>query len=228
MKAVTLAPESALSKGVLQGSGGAEQAPDRRLSAPAALRNRELIAEVLQGVLPKQGTVLEIASGTGEHVTLFASKFPHLSWQPSDIDTLALASVADWVKHSAQENLLPPLTLDVAAENWPVSSTDAIININMIHIAPYAVCEGLMRGASRLLLDNGVLVMYGPFKRNGAHTAPSNEQFDASLKGRNPSWGIRDIGEVAATASAVGIQLEQEVCMPANNMVLVFRKRAYE
>lgn len=205
---------------------GAEQASDRRLSAPAALRNREFIAEVLQGVLPKQGTVLEIASGTGEHVSLFASKFPNLTWQPSDIDTMALASIADWVKHDGRENLLPPLTLDVEAENWPLSGADAIVNSNMVHIAPYSVCKGLMRGASRLLPKDGVLVMYGPFKRNGAHTAPSNEQFDASLKGRNPSWGIRDIGEVAATAGAVGMHLEQEVSMPANNMILVFRKQA--
>lgn len=200
--------------------------PDRRLSAPAALRNREFIAEVLKGVLPEQGTVLEIASGTGEHVSLFAATFPDLTWQPSDIDTQALASIEDWVKQSPLKNLLPPVTLNVEEDQWPLSRADAIININMIHISPYTACEGLMKGASRMLPEGGVLVLYGPFKRNGVHTAMSNEQFDASLRVRNPSWGVRDVAEVAATASSSGLKLKKEVSMPANNLVLVFQKQS--
>jgi cyclopropane fatty-acyl-phospholipid synthase-like methyltransferase len=200
--------------------------PDRRLSAPAALRNREFIAEVLKGVLPEQGTVLEIASGTGEHVSLFAATFPDLTWQPSDIDTQALASIEDWVKQSPLKNLLPPVTLNVEEDQWPLSRADAIININMIHISPYTACEGLMKGASRTLPEGGVLVLYGPFKRNGVHTAVSNEQFDASLRMRNRSWGVRDVAEVAATASSSRLKLKKEVSMPANNLVLVFQKQS--
>jgi cyclopropane fatty-acyl-phospholipid synthase-like methyltransferase len=200
--------------------------PDRRLSAPAALRNREFIAEVLKGVLPEQGTVLEVASGTGEHVSLFAATFPNLTWQPSDIDTQALASIEDWVKQSPLKNLLPPVILNVEEDQWPLSRADAIININMIHISPYTACEGLMKGASQMLPEGGVLVLYGPFKRNGMHTALSNEQFDASLRMRNSSWGVRDVAEVAATASSSGLKLKKEVSMPANNLILVFQKQS--
>ena len=166
------------------------------LLSPAVARNREPILAVLRRVLPERGTVLEIASGTGEHAAYFATHLPHLTWQPTDVDPDALASIEAHRAEANAPNLLAPVVLDVTAPRWPVDAADAIVSINMIHIAPWAAAEGLMRGAARLLAPGHVLYLYGPFKENGQHTAPSNAAFDAGLRARDPAWGVRDTGEV--------------------------------
>jgi SAM-dependent methyltransferase len=203
--------------------------PDQRLSAPAAERNAAPILEVLQGVLPARGTVLEIASGTGQHAAYFAAHFtgglPDLLWQPSDADPRARASIAAWRAHTGLANLLAPLDLDVMREPWPIAAADAIVCINMIHIAPWEATLALMQGAGTRLATSGVLVTYGPYRRGGAHTAPSNAAFDADLRTRNPAWGVRDMEAVETLAEAAGLVCEARVPMPANNFSLVFRKR---
>jgi SAM-dependent methyltransferase len=203
--------------------------PDQRLSAPAAERNAAPILEVLQGVLPARGTVLEIASGTGQHAAYFAAHFtaglPDLLWQPSDADPRARASIATWRAHTGLANLLAPLDLDVMREPWPIAAADAIVCINMIHIAPWEATLALMQGAGTRLATSGVLVTYGPYRRGGAHTAPSNAAFDADLRARNPAWGVRDMEAVETLAEAAGLVCEARVPMPANNFSLVFRKR---
>ncbi|WP_096329390.1 DUF938 domain-containing protein [Nannocystis exedens] len=193
-------------------------------SSPAALRNRGVIAEVLARVLPSQGRVLEIASGTGEHAVSFAAAFPGVSWQPTDIDPEALASIAARVESEGTPNLLRPLRLDVTAWPWPVTEADAIVCINMIHIAPWAACEALMAGAGRVLAPGRPLYLYGAIRRGGQHTAPSNAAFDADLRARDPAWGVRDEADVRAAAAAHGLELTELVAMPANNFSLVFRK----
>ncbi|WAS94317.1 DUF938 domain-containing protein [Nannocystis punicea] len=193
-------------------------------SSPAALRNRGVIAEVLARVLPPQGRVLEIASGTGEHAVSFAAAFPGVSWQPTDVEPEALASIAARVDSEGPRNLLQPLRLDVTAWPWPVTEVDAIVCINMIHISPWAACEALMAGAGRVLPVGGVLYLYGAIKFDGRHTAPSNEAFDADLRARDPAWGVRDEADVRAAAAAHGLQRAELVAMPANNFSLVFRK----
>jgi SAM-dependent methyltransferase len=206
---------------------------DQRLSAPAAERNAAPILEVLQGVLPARGTVLEIASGTGQHAAYFAAHFathfaatqPDLLWQPSDADPRARASIAAWRAHTGLANLLAPLDLDVMREPWPIAAADAIVCINMIHIAPWEAALALMQGAGTRLATSGVLVTYGPYRRGGAHTAPSNAAFDADLRARNPAWGVRDMEAVETLAEAAGLVCEARVPMPANNFSLVFRKR---
>lgn len=197
---------------------------DARLSAPAALRNRGPILDVLREELPTQGLVLEIASGTGEHVTHFAANLPALTFQPSDMDADARASVAAWTADLRLANVRPPLTLDAAAETWPIAAADAIICINMIHISPWASTQGLMRGAARILQQGAPLCLYGPYLRDGVATAPSNEAFDASLKARHPAWGLRRLEDVAALATSHGLALTRVVEMPANNLTVVFRK----
>jgi SAM-dependent methyltransferase len=191
--------------------------------APATERNREPLAAVLREVLPAAGTVLEIASGTGEHAAYFARLFPHLTWQPSDADYEALNSIEAWGADSAAANLLPPVVLD-AAGTWPVDAADAILCVNMVHISPWAATVGLMRGAGRVLAAGGPLVLYGPYRRAGVETAASNEAFDQSLKARNPEWGLRALEDVAAEAEANGLALERVVEMPANNLTAVFRR----
>lgn len=191
--------------------------------APATERNREPIAALLREMLPERGTLLEIASGTGEHAVYFAGCFPALRWQPTDPDPEALASIQAWRDDFGPENLLEPLRLDAAAEPWPVASADAILCVNMVHISPWAATEGLMRGAGRLLSPGAPLVLYGPYRRAGVPTAPSNEAFDESLRARNPEWGLRDLGEVEAEAGRHGLRLERVAEMPANNLTLVFR-----
>ncbi|MEM8639588.1 MAG: DUF938 domain-containing protein [Cyanobacteria bacterium P01_G01_bin.54] len=204
---------------------------DRRQFAPATQRNRDFILQILQQVLPPTGTVLEIASGTGEHALCFAPQFPDLIWQPSDLSPQALESITAWQQHQPTPNLLPPLVLDVCQSPWPVETEPltpaigAIVNINMIHISPWAACEGLMAGAGRVLPLEGVLYLYGPFKRGGQHTAPSNTRFDQSLRSTNPDWGVRDLDAVAAIAAPHQLQLEQILPMPANNFSVVFHKR---
>jgi hypothetical protein len=193
--------------------------------SPAAERNREPIAGVLREVLPAQGTVLEVASGTGEHIVHFAHAFPTLKWQPSDPDPEAVTSIEAWAADGGAANLLPPVYLDAASATWPVDATDAILCINMVHISPWGATEGLMRGAARLLPSGAPLILYGPYRREGVATASSNEAFDASLKSRNPAWGLRDLGAVAGEAEALGLGFERIYEMPANNLTLVFRRR---
>ena len=194
--------------------------------APAVARNRDPILMVLRRALPAQGTVLETASGTGEHAAYFAASLPHLTWQPTDIDPEALASIAAHRAAANVPNLLAPVTLDVTAPLWPVTRADAIVSINMIHIAPWAAAIGLMTGAGRLLQPGRTLYLYGPFKENGRHTAPSNAAFDAGLRARDPEWGVRDTGEVCDLAARQGFEFVERVAMPANNLSLVFRRRA--
>jgi hypothetical protein len=193
-------------------------------SAPATERNREPIAAVLREVLPERGTVLEIASGTGEHGVYFAGLFPHLLWQPSDPDPEALESIRAWRGEAGLGNLLEPLRLDASAGTWPVASADAILCVNMVHISPWPATEGLMRGAGRLLAAGAPLLLYGPYRRGGVATAPSNEAFDESLRARNPAWGLRKLEAVEAEAARQGLRLERVVEMPANNLTVVFRR----
>jgi SAM-dependent methyltransferase len=195
-----------------------------RRSAPAALRNREPIAQVLSDWLPKSGLVLEIASGTGEHAVHFAAGLPEVTWQPTDRDAAALASIVAHRASARLPNLLPPLALDAASPAWPVARADAVVSINMIHIAPWTAAVGLMAGAGRVLVPGGVLYLYGPFREDGRHTAPSNAAFDADLKARNPQWGVRDLAEVAALAGRHGLDLVERIAMPANNLSVVFRR----
>jgi hypothetical protein len=195
---------------------------DARQFAPATARNRAPILEVLRRVLPPQGLVLELSSGTGEHATFFAAHLPGLSWQPSDLDPAARASIAAWTATTGATNVRAPLDIDARLPAWPIERADAIVCINMIHIAPWAATLGLFAGAARVLPEAGPLFLYGPFKRDGRHTAPSNEAFDASLRARNPEWGVRDLGEVEAVAGPVGLALAEVVPMPANNLSVVF------
>jgi SAM-dependent methyltransferase len=194
--------------------------------SPAVERNRDPILDVLRRVLPARGTVLEIASGSGEHAAYFAAALPHLFWQPSDMDPDALASICAHRAAASAPNLLHPITLDAASPNWPANQADAIVSINMIHIAPWAAATGLMSGAARLLAPGGVLYLYGPFMEGGRHTAPSNAEFDVNLRARNPEWGVRDIADVRSLAERSGFDFIERVAMPANNLSLVFRRRA--
>jgi SAM-dependent methyltransferase len=193
------------------------------LHSPSAARNREPIVAVLRRVLPARGTVLEIASGTGEHAVHFAAGLPGLVWQPTDVDAAALAGIAGHRASARLPNLLAPIELDVTAPSWPIAAADAIVSINMIHIAPWRAAQALMAGAGRVLAPGGVLYLYGPFKEEGRHTAPSNEAFDASLRARDREWGVRDTGEVTALAAEHGLALIERVAMPANNLSLIFR-----
>ncbi|MEM7725380.1 MAG: DUF938 domain-containing protein [Cyanobacteria bacterium P01_A01_bin.45] len=213
--------------------------PDARQYSPATLNNRKPILEILEKVLPPQGTVLEIASGTGEHAVYFAPQLRPRKWIPSDPNPNAIASIAGWQKFSPSENLYPPIELNVYSEIWSVeynatskwkyiddlqdNPITAIVNINMIHISPWEMCLGLMAGAKRILPNEGILYMYGPYKRNGKHTAPSNEVFDSSLRSRNPQWGVRDLDDVIAVASKNNLELVQVYEMPANNLSVVFK-----
>lgn len=200
-------------------------AHDARRYAPATTRNREPILAVLARVLPPRGLVLEVASGTGEHATYFAPCLPHLRWQPSDADPEQVASITAWAMAMPAANLLPPLLLDATWPRWPLEQADAIVSINMIHIAPWQACVGLLAEAGRLLPPQGVLYLYGPFQVDGRHTAPSNAAFDRSLRELDPAFGVRDLGEVASTAQQHGLQLIETVAMPANNLSVVFRRR---
>ncbi|WP_166036787.1 DUF938 domain-containing protein [Sphingosinicella sp. YJ22] len=196
--------------------------PQRRV-APHVARNAVPITEVLRGVLPPAGLVLEVASGTGEHALHFARAFPALTFQPTDPDPLALSSIAAW-RSEAPDNLLPPLMLDAAGEDWPLDRADALLCINMVHISPWAATLGLLQGASRVLSAGAPLVLYGAYRRTGVPTAPSNEAFDESLRARNPEWGLRLLEDVVAEAGAVGFSLESVVDMPANNVTVILRR----
>ena len=200
--------------------------PDPRLFAPATQRNRQPILEVLSRVLPTSGRVLELASGTGEHAVWFAQQLRPLIWQPSDADPEMRRSILAHCQGLDLANLADPLALDVTRQPWPIAQADGIVCINLLHIAPWAAAEGVMAGAGQILPAGGVLVLYGPSRRNGDHTAPSNAAFDQSLRQQNPAWGVRDLEAVADLAKAQGMTLEEVVEMPANNLTLVFRKAA--
>ena len=198
---------------------------DRRGHAPPADRNKGPILEVLKRWLPAQGMVVEIASGTGQHVAHFAKALPGLTWQPTELDADRHDSIAAWIEFEKLRNVHPPLLLDVGKHPWPLDSADAVICSNMIHISPWQATVDLMKGSARLLHGDGIVFLYGPYRRFGAHTAPSNEAFDADLRARNPEWGVRDLESVAEVASAHGFEFGDAVAMPANNFSVVFRKR---
>ena len=200
--------------------------PDSRQYRPHVVRNRDPIRDVLRRVLPTQGLVLEIASGSGEHAAYFAGQLPRLTWQPTDPDPQALASIAAHRAAAGLANLLPPLQLDVTAESWPVAHADAVVCCNMIHIAPWSACAGLIAGAARVVSAGGILYLYGPYKIDGRHTAPSNEAFDAQLRSQNAAWGIRDLADVSTLAQRHGFGLAETVAMPANNLSVILRRGA--
>jgi SAM-dependent methyltransferase len=201
-----------------------QRAPSGGLHAAATERNREPILEVLRRVLPPAGLVLEIASGTGQHVVFFARALPALTWQPSDPAPAHLDSVRAWTAASGADNVAPPVTLDVERWPWPVTRADALLAINMIHIAPWSASVALFEGAARVLAPGGVLYLYGPFKRAGRHTAESNQRFDERLRGEDPRWGVRDLDDVVALAATSGFAPPEVIAMPANNLSLVFRR----
>lgn len=204
-----------------------DMSEDRRRFSPPAARNRGPILDVLRQVLPAEARVLEIASGSGEHAVHFAKAMPRWRWRPSDPDADARASITDWIAAERLSNVLAPINIDVRAPLWGVEDDapfDAIIACNMIHIAPWESALGLIAGAGRLLRESGVLVLYGPFMRDGVHTAPSNGAFDHSLKARDASWGVRDVVDVSAAAAEQGFASRQEFAMPANNLTLVFAR----
>lgn len=195
-----------------------------KLSWPAPERNKQPIFEVLSRVLPARGTLLEIASGTGQHAVYFAARLPDLVYQPSDLEPANLRSIEAWVAESALPNLRAPLRLDVLEAPWPLGEVDAIYNANLIHIAPWECAVALFEGASRHLSTQGVLVLYGPYRIGGAHTAPSNERFDEDLRQRDPRFGVRDLEAVVKLGEHHGFSLAERVEMPANNQTLIFRR----
>lgn len=201
---------------------------DARLASPSAARNREPIAAVLTQLLPQGAKVMEIASGTGEHAAWLAKARPDLDWRPSELDPASRASILAHAKAEGLANVAAPVVIDAREPVWGVEAEapfDAVVSINMIHIAPWEAALGLVAGAGRLLRPGGALFLYGPFSRSGHHTADSNKAFDASLKARNPAWGVRDLDDVARAAEAQGLELEEVFEMPANNLSVVFRRR---
>jgi hypothetical protein len=197
---------------------------DHRWYAPATVRNRDFILDVLREVLPTTGLILEIASGSGEHVVHFARNFPGLVFQPSDPEPEALLSVAAWVKDAEVTNVRAPIVLDASRSSWPIASADGIICINMVHISPWDATVGLITGAAATLPPASPLYLYGPYKRKGFETAPSNEAFDRNLRDRNPTWGLRDLEAVTTIAQSVGFSAPTVTEMPANNLSAVFRR----
>ena len=181
-----------------------------------------MLAETLKYLLPAEGLVLEVASGTGEHVVHFAKLFPALIWQPSDPDPIALASINAWRAESDVPNVRPAMLLD-ASGDWPISRADAVICINMTHISPWAATVGLLHRAARLLPPSAVLFIYGPFNQRGVPLADSNAAFDMSLRQQNPEWGLRYVEDIAEEADKIGLRLHQVIAMPANNLSLIFR-----
>lgn len=201
-----------------------DQEPGARRSAPAALRNREPIAEVLEEWLPERGIVLEVASGTGEHAVHFAGRFPGLVWQPSDLHPDALASIRAWRETANLPNLREPLVVDAVAPDWPIAGADALLNINMVHISPWSAALGLLDGAGRLLPPGAPLILYGPWLKDDIPAAPSNIAFDQDLRHRDPEWGLRRVEDFAAASAARGLALVETRQMPANNLMLLLRR----
>ncbi len=193
-----------------------------RLQFPATQRNRIPILEVLKGRVAEGAEVLEIGCGSGEHAAFFAENLPIRSWLPTDLDPAHIASAAAWAAELPQ--VQRPTLLDVTVGVWPVEQVDVVFSANMIHIAPWEASLGLLRGAGRVLRSGGLLILYGPFQDNGVHNSPSNEAFDADLRRRNPEWGVRDLSVLRRIAAEHGLRGEEEVAMPANNRVVVFRR----
>ncbi len=206
------------------GDPGLRGGEDARLHAPATQRNRQPILDVLLRVLPSSGTALELASGTGEHAVWFAHNLRPLVWQPSDPDPQMRRSIDSHARAAEVGNIRPAIEIDVTRGPWPVDTVDAIVCINLLHISPWQATEGLFAGAAAHLAAGAPLVIYGPFKRGGVHSAESNERFDVSLKASNPEWGVRDLDAVAEVAAANGFALEETIEMPANNLTVVFRR----
>lgn len=206
----------------MPGDGGS----GARRHAPATLRNRDAIAAVLADWLPPTGRVLEIASGSGEHIVHFAAAFPHLDWQPSDPDPAGRTSIAAWSAEAGLANIAPPLALDAAAPHWPIERAEAILCINMVHISPWTATMGLFAGAARLLMPGAPLIFYGPYLEPDVPTADSNRAFDTSLRARDPAWGLRDTAAVQAAAADAGLTFVERRAMPANNLMLLFRRAA--
>jgi hypothetical protein len=197
---------------------------DAKRHAPATLRNRDAIAAVLADWLPAAGTVLEVASGSGEHIVHFAATFPALDWQPSDPDPAGLVSIAAWCADAGLANIAPPLALDASSDGWPIDRADAILCINMVHISPWAATLGLLAGAARSLPGGAPLILYGPYIEPDVPTADSNLAFDASLRARDPAWGLRNIDDIKSAAVATGLTFAERRAMPANNLMLLFRR----
>jgi SAM-dependent methyltransferase len=201
-------------------------ARDPRRYAPAAARNREPIFAVLRENLPAEGAVLEIGAGSGEHAAAFAPRLPGLRWRPTDPDPSARASIDAWAAQVGAANVDAAIDLDAAHDTWPIGQDElaAILAINVVHIAPWPTAEGIFAGAGRHLAAEGLLFLYGPYRIGGGHTAPSNAAFDASLRARDPRWGVRDLEALCALGEAAGLELAERVAMPANNFSLVFRR----
>jgi SAM-dependent methyltransferase len=212
------------------GKAGVPAQPDGRLEAPAFARNHEPIWSAIAPFFgAAQGNVLELGSGTGQHAAEFARRTPHLTWWPSDLQATHLDSIEAWRKYSGLANLRAPQRIDLADANWTWrgdgGALQAILCINVLHISPWQVAQNLFSGAGRLLGSGGRLFVYGPFKRGGAHTAPSNAEFDASLRASNPAWGVRDMDDLNVLASAAALSPAEVTPMPANNLVLAFARR---
>ena len=197
-----------------------------KLFSPAAERNQESIAAVLRSCLPSSGTVLEIASGTGQHAVYFAAQFPQLTWQPSDKDEEALSSIRSWVEGETPRltNLKPPVALDVLCDPAPFGAVDVIFNCNMIHISPWNSCEKLFELAQTILVKEGIVFLYGPYVIKGIETAPSNLEFDGYLKLQNSEWGVRALADVKNAASRRALEFQRVIPMPANNYAVIFKK----
>jgi uncharacterized protein DUF938 len=199
-------------------------AEDARRSAPAALRNREPIAEVLSEWLPQSGLVLEIASGSGEHAVYFAERFPGLEWQPSDVHPDALGSISAWRAESGLRNVREPIVIDASESDWPIREAEAVLSLNMVHISPWSSALGLIDGTARILASGAPLILYGPWITEEMETAASNLAFDSDLRRRDPKWGLRRVEDFAAAAAQRGLRLEQTRIMPANNLMLFLRR----
>jgi len=202
-----------------------EKAANGKWSTPSAERNKGPILDVLARVLPRRGLVLEIASGTGQHVMHFAKALPDLTWQPSDPDAELRESIALRVREEQRANVKSPIDLDVTKLPWPLRAADAVLAINMIHIAPWSATLALFQGAEALLSREDVLFLYGPYRRFGRHISEGNAQFDLDLRAQNPEWGVRDLEAVSDVAAGSGFALAEIVEMPANNLSLVFNRR---
>ena len=209
------------------GKDGLPPAEEGRLDAPAFHRNCEPIWQAISPLLPAEGAVLEIGSGTGQHVTTYAARTPWLTWYPTDILESHLTSIEAWRRNADLTNVQPPQRIDLLDPDWawiPGGPLAAMLCVNVLHISPWAVSQNLIAGAARLLQPNGKLFVYGPFMRDGAHTAASNATFDASLRAQNSAWGVRDTRDLAALASAHKLLLADVIAMPSNNFLLVFAR----
>jgi hypothetical protein len=202
----------------------ADVLPDGRIVSPSAERNKRPIAELLMRVLPEQGDVLEVSSGTGQHVLHFAQAMPHICFQPTEPDADNLKSIASWLASASLPNVNAPIRLDVHDEIWPVGKVAAVVCLNMIHIAPQSTTEALLRGAARVMDSGGILFLYGPYRRQGRHTSAGNEAFDELLRARNPEWGVRNLEDVALLAASEGLELQKVHDMPANNLAIILSK----